>query len=284
VAQWGNLDQANNSPKYGTELLSSGPVGSGPAAKAANNTALYQNVTPGAFVSGKAVGQFAVSADEMANTSGESQKVTHTGWQVRTQGTGDITGATVSDGGSSFANGETVTVSGGTTNATLGIVTDSGGNAVSASVESSGAGFINTSSLTYSFNRELHLLSVTVGGTPTGYSNTDVFTASNGIVNGSFSVSTNSTGGFVTANVTITDVGLWSNAAANTDVVFTVKKADGTATSGSGATFSANLTSSANGTLVATLGGRAGRITYETIVAGGIESDSAGDDTWFPQA
>lgn len=50
----------------------------------ANRSLLYQNVTPGAFFAGKAVGQFGVDTKE-AQVNGA---IPHAGWVLRTEGTG----------------------------------------------------------------------------------------------------------------------------------------------------------------------------------------------------
>lgn len=50
----------------------------------ANQSLLYQNVTPGAFVAGKAVGQFGIDTKETS----ANKSITHAGWVLRTEGTG----------------------------------------------------------------------------------------------------------------------------------------------------------------------------------------------------
>lgn len=187
---WGSSDNAANSVKYATELTRSGPVGSGNAAKAANNTSMYANVTPGAFNPGMAVGQFAVSDREMANSSAaERAYPAHTGWQIRSLGTGPVVSVAVNVGGTGYNNTDTFKISGGTTNATGTLSTNSTGGLANVTLTNPGVGFTNTSSVTVAF--------------------------------------ANSTGG---------------------------------ASAGS------------TGTLTITLGGRAGRKQYETIVAGGMTS------------
>lgn len=189
---WGSVDQANNSPKFGAELIS---VGSGNAAKASNTTAMFSNTTPGAFVAGKAVGQFSVSVSELANTTGESKKINHAGWQLRTAFTGPVSSYSIVDGGTGYANTDTISVSGGTTNATATIVTDVDGVITSVVPVLPGEGFPNVAS----------------------------------------------------ANVAIT-----TSAGTGADVEVT-------------------------------LGGRAGRVQYETLVAAGFTSNGTADDTQLPQ-
>lgn len=271
---WGNTDNAANSVKYGTELIRTGPAGSGNAAKAANNTALYMNLTPQVFTnSAMSEGQFAVTPAQLGNTDAiEWGYPAHAGWNMRIQGTGPISSKSTAAGGSGFANGESVTVSGATTNA-IGILTaNATGNLVSVSFNSGGSGFSNNDAGSTAFNREQHLTAITVSGTPVGFSNTDtIVVAGNSTVvalaNGSATVSTNSTGGFVSANLTLTGVGLYPNTATTGSLTFTVKAANGGASAGSGATFAGTLGTSTGGTITLAYGGRANRVQYETIVA-----------------
>lgn len=100
------------------------------------------------------------------------------------------------------------------------------------------------------------LVSITIAGGGTGYSNTDVIKvtpSSPGAVNATASLTTNATGGII--SVAITNVGAGFITVNPSNVAVT--NSSGGATGGS----SANL--------VATAGGRAGRIQFETIVATG---------------
>lgn len=98
--------------------------------------------------------------------------------------------------------------------------------------------------------------SVTYTGTATGYSNTDVITVASPVAGGNatFSVSTNSTGGSLTLTVVNRGSGF---TAVNATPNVSIANSTGGATSGTGATFAA------------VAGGRAGRVTYETLVAMG---------------
>lgn len=253
---WGTSRNAANTPKFSTMVIQSN----------AAYTAPYTNTTVSAFVSKQVVGTFGANTQDMANTQ-VSNKGAAAGWQLVRRGTGDIASITVTAAGSGFANGETITIANGTVNAIGTITTNATGNMVSVFVTQSGAGWVNSTVANTSFNREKHMVNITVGGTPTGYSNTDTIVASNGTINATATVVTNATGGFVTANVTITNPGLWANTKANTDVSFTVIAANGSVSAGSGATFTANIGSSTGGTVTVTVGGRAGRIMTETLVA-----------------
>lgn len=82
MAQWGNTDDAANSVIWANTTLN-----------VANTQAeLFNNTTADAVIDGVAVGVFGVSTDEMANTTGESSKVPHAGWVLRTEGTGGRAG------------------------------------------------------------------------------------------------------------------------------------------------------------------------------------------------
>lgn len=195
MGSWGNTDDAANSVNYA-------PAQYNKTANSTTQASLFGNTTVGAFVSGKATGQFGVSTAEMANTGGESKKVTHAGWNLREAGTGSI---------------DTIVV--------------------------------------------------TAGGT--GYNNTDVIRVTatgTGSVNAIGSITTNSTGGIATLTVTNRGAGF---TAKNPSVA--VANSTGGATGGSAATF------------LATAGGRAGRVTYETLVAMSSITADASDDTQLPE-
>lgn len=269
MALWGKADAANNAPKWKN-------VVAGANTQVRGNTA-FGNTTVGAFgVVGQAVGVFGVAANEVSTF----RKGSHPGWNLVRFGTGPISGATFT-GGSAFANGETVTVSNGTSNAILTLTTNATSNGVSAAVTSGGAGWKANTDAVVGFNREKHLLTITVGGTPTGYSNTDLVLVGNSISNGVGTISTNATGGF--AAVTVSNVGLFSNGIANAQVTFRVAQGANTAanSAGSGATFTANLVTSTGGTLtITTLAGKAGRRTQETLAFVRINTDA--EDVVFP--
>jgi hypothetical protein len=89
MAQWGVNDQANNSVLWG-------PTRYGKAVSTTNRDAFFGNTTADAYVSGITVGQFGVSVDEMntSNTNSEAfgGKIAHTGWSIRTEGSGGRAG------------------------------------------------------------------------------------------------------------------------------------------------------------------------------------------------
>lgn len=110
------------------------------------------------------------------------------------------------------------------------------------------------------------LTEVTINAGGASYNNTDTGTISGGAVNGAFTLTTNSTGG-----LTAISVSSFGNSYPNTAAVtFTFANSTGGASGGSGATFNVKL------------GGRAGRISYETLVAAGTITGDGADDALFP--
>lgn len=278
---WKNLDQANHAPKFVAMSINEG---AGAAAKAANNTALYGNVTVGAFKNNMAIGVFAASIAELANNSGEGKKTAAPGWQLRRAWSGPIVGVAIANTGATFANGETALLSGGSVNATATLTTNSTGGLTSASVSGSKGTFTNVSSIVVAFNREKHAANVLVTG-GSGYLNTDTLRVSNGTVNATATISTNSTGGFQNATITLTNVGLFANNQTNAALVVTALAANGSPSVGTGATLTATLANSTNGGLTPSLGGRAGRVHYECLVVQRtIANNANATNTYLPHA
>ena len=300
MAQWGTTDEAvvaNSSTTTVTTVgapigLHSQVKGGGGAnahfgntsgTRAAADVNLYGNVTPNAFVSKQAVGVFGVSSGEMVNAA--SAGITHTGWNLRRQGTGPLVSAVVSNTGTDFRTGETAVVTGptGSVNAALTFTANSTGSLTAVAVTNSGAGFNNTSSMTVSFNREKRLIAFVVTGTPAGYSNTDTIRVSNGTVNATGTLVTNAAGEFASGDTTVVLEGQFAQAQVSGNLVFEVLAANGAASNGTGVVVSGTLQNSADGSVTLTLGGRAGRVHWETLVAGSITSDGS-DDTILPDA
>lgn len=82
MSQWKMDDSAGNSVNWAPAQLKVTP-------NTANRDALYGNTTADAFITGATVGQFAVDDNEMAAGSGA---VAHTGWVLRTEGSGGRAG------------------------------------------------------------------------------------------------------------------------------------------------------------------------------------------------
>ena len=83
MSLWSATDANTGAPKFAV---------AGGLGVSGNGDTLYGNTTSGAFVTGAAIGVFGVSAEEKANTTGESIKVSHAGWVLRKQGTGGRAG------------------------------------------------------------------------------------------------------------------------------------------------------------------------------------------------
>ncbi len=265
--QWkANSALANNSVNWAAASFGQG---SGAAAHASNNTALFVNVGIGVWKGkggstlNQVVGQFPVSPKQMANTAGENNKVRAPGWHMRREGVGPLTSVTAANG-SGFANGESARVSGGFgVNGTVILTANTTGNLVSASISNGGL-FPNTSLAVFTFTREKHVTTATSTG-GLSYTNTDTFTLTGGLATGTGTVATNATGGSLT--LTVTNGGLFGPAQVAANVVTTFFAANGAASAGSAATITPVLATSTGGSLTAaTVGGRAGRVNYECLV------------------
>lgn len=221
---------------------------------------MYANTTQGAFTNSEINGVYGVSTDEISSTTGGASP----GWVLETRGTGPVTAVLVS-GGVNFANGDTVTLSNGSSNGVVTLTTNATGNLVSGAVTTGGSGWFTNTYVVAGFNREKHANAIVYTGTATGYSNTDVITVSNAIVNAVATVSTNATGGSLT--FTFTNKGIFANTTSNAQVVIAIANATGGATGGSGATFTtANLVASTGGTVtVSSTGGRSNRKQFENL-------------------
>lgn len=275
MALWGKLDQANNAVKYM-------PIA---GSNAAGNV-VYGNATPGAFnhYRNGEIGLFGVDQTE-AKVKGRG--VTQ-GWVLVKTGLGPVTALTAT-GGSNFANGSTVTLSNGSSNGLVTLTTNATGNIASAVINNGGVFDVNTA-VVVGFNRERRLANtgtyINYTGTATGYSNTDYVVISNAIINATANVTTNATGGSLT--FTVNNVGLFSNTQTNTAVVIRVANSSGGNSAGTGASFtSANLIASTGGSItINTLGGRAGRISYETlaVVRSMANTTDGSDDSIFPDS
>lgn len=258
MALWGKTANASGlgAPKGRAHTL---------ATSNARGTDLYANTTVSSFSNNITAGVFGVDNANVKHSGARSP-----GWVLATHLTGYLKSLTVSNNGLTFANGETVLMSGGHQNTTGVATTNSIGGITSFALGANGggSGFTNSVSTIAAFQRQKHLnnLNITAGGT--GYSNTDYIVVSNatpgsGITSGNATVTTNSTGGLATT--TLTNVGLFGNAVTNAQVLFTVFAAGGGATGGSTGTFTANLTTSTNGGVTPVFGGNANRIRYETL-------------------
>ena len=285
MALWGKLDRANNAPfGHGWQGESN-----------AFCNALFGNTTSSSFVNNQVFGVFGVDQTE----AGVKARGVTPGWNLVRTGTGPVTGLAVNNVGVTFATGETITVSNGSSNGTLTITANGfagnstsnavAGNISSVAITSGGAGFVTNTGVVFGFNREVHLVGLTVAGTANGYANTDTIrvygnATVSATTNATATFVTNSTGGFVTANVTIGNIGLFANgfsntAAANTaNVRIVILASNGSNSAGTGATITANVVPSTSGNVtITTLGGRSGRILYENLVVVRSMSNAGAD-------
>lgn len=87
MSQWGNNDEASNSVIWAPTSVKVAPT------RAEANT-LYGNTTADAYITGTTVGMYAVDDSEMAAGGG---KVAHTGWILRTEGSGGRAGRVMTE-------------------------------------------------------------------------------------------------------------------------------------------------------------------------------------------
>ena len=88
MSSWGNNDNAANAPYWAVSTVSTGVNRAAAAPTAANVALLYGNTTPSVYVTNETVGLFGVDAQE----SGTNRKGAHTGWVMRTTGSGGRAG------------------------------------------------------------------------------------------------------------------------------------------------------------------------------------------------
>ena len=138
-SSWGLSENAANSVTYA-------PYQYHLAANSVNQAALYANTTIGAFANGVAIGQVAVNAASSSNTANDMQYAAHSGWNIRTAGTGFVKDYKVTVAGSGYANGDVVNVAAPATGANAHgvIATNVTGGITSVTLSSYGSGFPNT--------------------------------------------------------------------------------------------------------------------------------------------
>ena len=283
MAQWGSTDDAANSVNWGAVLVRGG---SGKANIAANNTSLYNNTTVGAFISGRADGQFLVDANEMAQNSGGVFTIL-----VSKSGSGYTANAAV-----------TVTAINGGSSAAANAHANSSGRIDAVNVETAGSGYIAEPQITIAAPSPIAFNANTTG-----------VKANGAIVLGASAASLKS-GDLVTYNVAsgntkiaeLTSGGTYYIYSSNTTAVYLAPKAspdakitvltpggneNGHTLTGETATAAAVVGGALNngvahaGWILRTeyTGGRAGRVHHETLVAfSSGAADNSGDDPVFP--
>jgi hypothetical protein len=111
---WGNRDQYSDAPKFTTQVTN-GQTGQ---QQYGNTVFLADNVE--------------VSVNKA---------IAAPGWVRRTVGTGAVASITITSGGTLYANADTITVSGGATNAAANVVTNGNGVITAVNVTNPGSGF-----------------------------------------------------------------------------------------------------------------------------------------------
>jgi hypothetical protein len=163
MSSWGRNDRAvtansttvrvtSNGAPIGTFALVNG--GGGPNAdfgntsgtRASTDVNLFNNATPGAFMSGMATGVFGVSATEHANnTLNKSKEVgAHAGWNFRRAGTGPIVSISANATLTGYNNNDIINVRSpatGGSNARITFTTNSTGGSLTFTVANPGSGF-----------------------------------------------------------------------------------------------------------------------------------------------
>lgn len=133
MALWGKNDAASNA-------VFSVPAQLNKTANAANRTALYGNTTVGAFVTKTAKGQVAVDGAEI-KVAGSGKAAAHTGWHLRTVGTGPLESLVITAGGSGYNNTDTITISGGSANGSATMTTNATGGIITVTITANGADY-----------------------------------------------------------------------------------------------------------------------------------------------
>lgn len=154
-----NGSLANNAPKY-TMVPNINPRGA-----TVNNTTLFQNTTPGAFVNNMVVGVYGVSAGLVAVSQSKDKNIsTAPGWVLRRHGMGSITSIGVSAAnGSGYSNNDLLNVTANNClNTSANVITNNTGGIVGfANFTNNGGMFPNTAYITIA-------ISNTTGGTANG--------------------------------------------------------------------------------------------------------------------
>lgn len=263
MALWSNTDANTSAPKYAV---------AGGLGVAVNGETLYGNTTQDAFVTGKAIGVFGVSADE-------------------TVGTGNVGSLTIVSAGSGFTARPTLTITGAnTTQATatanaalvnVTIITPGTGYAVGNTFTATGG--TGTSAVltidTVNANGNVTAVTITTAGD---------YTVLPTIVNNPFTSNTGSGTGF-TATLSL-GVGSTQITASGEDYNQSTVGVTVGGTGGTGAVVTATLTGqegTSSGIHAGWVlrkegsGGRAGRVQIETLVAMGSMTGDGDDDAQF---
>ncbi len=266
MSLWGKTDNAANSVLWG-------PVAVNKTPNTGNQTLLFGNTTANAFITGATVGQFGLDTSEMTAS-----------------GNASVLSYVVTAGGSGYRANTTVTVSG---NATANATTSAAGRVTAVNVVLAGDGYVaaptvviaGPPALKFSGNAvavDVTTDAIILGSNAAFLANGDLVTYTVGAGNNAITGLTNATSYYVvSANSTAVKLSTtYGGSAVNVTAVSANAEPNHFLT-GQTASAVAVLTGAKgaahSGWVLRTVGtgGRAGRITYETLVAtGSITNDS----------
>lgn len=161
MSAWGNKDRANNSPLTATLRVNKSQT-------EANQTALYANTMVSAFIANEAVGVFGVDSTETASFASSSNRVAHSGWNMRTAGTGPVANIVLATAPTQYqySNGFITFTGANTTPANAKVVADATGNVIDVILVSGGTGYVSTPTVVAagSANNANLTFTITMGG------------------------------------------------------------------------------------------------------------------------
>lgn len=269
MAQWGSSDASSNAVLWAPTSVKLAP-------NSTNRDALYGNTTVDAFITGEKVGMFAVDKTEEAVA------------------TGGLATTTVISGGTGYTGNAAVTVSGnGTANAHV-----TSGKVDVIKISDAGSGYTNNPTVTIAApaNTTFNASSAVAANGAITLSSAAAFAAGDAI-----------TYRVAAGNTALTELTsgttYYVKAANSTAVYLSATKSGAVITLTAGASETGHALQGATATGAITVGGaankgiphtgwvlrtegtggRAGRVQYEVLVAGGIVSDGS-DDTILPDA
>lgn len=266
MTQWTGTDEANGAPLWALSQLNT-------TANTSNRDALFGNTTADSFVTGKTVGIFGVSGNELGAAGGY------------------VSGVSVANAGSGFTARPTVTISAsqGSLNATATAV----GVVVNVAVNEIGDGYANGDVIEIDDGTgTAATFEVTTGAANASVASLEIVNAGayTTLPTLSNSATSNTSGDGTGATVDVV-IGLGPITVTNTGIGYTSATATIGGAGGSGASATVAITKYEGASAVAHTGwqlrtvgsgGRAGRVHYETLVAGGISTD-ASDDATLPE-
>ena len=288
MSSWGKYDNAANAPYWAVNasIVKNNPNQAAPTA--ANVALLYGNTTPDVYISGQTIGLFMVDSTEMS------------------AGGDNVTDVSIIQGGSGYVEAPGVTFSNGGGSSAAASASISGGAVNNIQITNTGSGYTSDPTVTI----QVPVMTITTGQVVTG-NDTIMYTSHSqanaaavvfnwngsanigGLLNGTtyyvapidanrFKLSTTAANAANNITIDLTTTG-------GSGQYFTI--VDGTrATAVSGRGLGVSGDGSEHATHVGWnlkrvgAGGRAGRVTYETLVALSSPSGDGSDDLTLPDA